>query len=375
MTVRVGVVGCGWWCTAAHLPGIAEHPDATVAAVADPSSDKRAYAAHAFGSNATYETADEMLTAEELEAVVVATPPAHHFEPARAALERGLNVLIEKPMVLSANDARALCRLAEENACELAVGYTWHFSPQVARLRSEIAAGALGEIEHVTSFFGSVARDLYSGNPALLREALGNPTIEPGPDSYADPAIAGGGQVQAQLTHSLALVLHLTGLRATKVAAMVESFELAVDLSDAVSIRFENGAVGALGSSGGMVAGQAEILDCRVLGRKGHALLDVTRGMASIHGGNGCVEALPRLDDAGQAGDGVDNLALYPEKAPVRNLIEMTLGRESNVNPGTLGLHVVEIIEAIYESAREEAVVTLSPAALSPPPKAAAAKP
>ncbi len=57
----------------------------------------------------------------------------------------------------------------------------------------------------------------------------------------------------------------------------------------------------------------------------------------------------------------VDNLALYPEKAPVQNLIDVTLGRAPNVNPGTAGVHVVEVIEAIYASSRQEAVVTLEP--------------
>jgi predicted dehydrogenase len=343
----VGVVGCGWWSTAAHLPGIAEHPTARISAVADPSRENRDYAAQRFGVEAAFDDAERMLDAVELDAVVVATPPAAHFEPARLALERGLNVLVEKPMVLRADHARELVHLAAARNCELSVGYTWHFSPHVAHVKAAIADGALGPVEHVSSFFGSIARALYAGRPERLSEALGNPEVTPGPASYSDPGIAGGGQVQAQLTHSIALALHLTGLRIARVAAFLEAFELGVDVADAVAVVYSNGAVGAFGSTGGMVAGQEEILECRIFGHDGHALLDVTRGTASLHGRDGTVEELAAL---GRAERG-DNLALYPEQAPVRNLIGMTRGLEPNVNPGALGLHVVEVIEAIYEAA------------------------
>jgi len=301
-----------------------------------------------------------MFEAERLDAVVIGTPPAHHFEPAAAALRRGLNVLVEKPMVLRAADARELVRLAEENDCELAVGYTYHFSPHVEELRRAIAGGRIGEVEHVSSFFGSTARDLYRGRPEELREALGNPDVVPGTDTYSDPAVAGGGQVQAQLTHTLALALHLTGLRVDKVAAFLQSFELGVDLADAVSLSFTNGAVGSIDSTGSVVPGQHEMLECRVLGRTGHVLIDLTQGTASIHGPEGDTEKLSRIGADPDEGK-VDNLALYPEKAPVQNLIDVTLGRAPNVNPGTLGLHVVEVIEAIYASSDQEVVATLAP--------------
>jgi predicted dehydrogenase len=162
--------------------------------------------------------------------------------------------------------------------------------------------------------------------------------------------------VQAQLTHSVALALHLTGLRVARVAAFLEGFELGVDVSDAVAVSFAGGAVGAFGSTGGMLAGQEEMLECRLFGHDGHALLDVARGSGSLHGPDGAVEAFPPL---GHAEPG-DNLALYPAQAPVRNLIELTRGQEPNVNPGTLGLHVVEVIEAIYESASTGTAVSVA---------------
>jgi hypothetical protein len=66
---------------------------------------------------------------------------------------------------------------------------------------------------------------------------------------------AGGGQA-TQVTHSAALFL-LTGLRPVSVAALTEPFELAVDLADAIVVRFANGAIGSLGSTGSVLPGQS----------------------------------------------------------------------------------------------------------------------
>lgn len=363
--VKVGVAGCGWWATMAHLPGIVEHPEAELVAVVDPSEAKREEAARRFGAPHAYASVEELLANHELDALVVASSPAHHFEPAAAALARGVNVLVEKPMTVRADEARELVRLARENDCELAVGYTWHFSPHVAELREAIARGRIGRIEHVSSSFASITRDLFRGEPERLREVLGFPSVAPDAATYGDARVSGGGQVQAQLTHNLALVLHLTGLRVRRLAAFLASFELPVDLADSVALEFEGGAVGAIDSAGSLQPGQLESLSCRVLGNEGHVELDVTKGTASIHGPGGKVEELERVA-AGEADrEKVDNLVLYPEKAPVLNLIDLTLGRAENVNPGTLGCHVVEVIDAIYESARWGQVVTLERAAVA----------
>jgi predicted dehydrogenase len=359
-TVRVGVVGCGWWSTAAHLPGIAEHPQAELAAIADPNADNRERAAEAYAPGVSVESAERMFDLVELDAVVVATPAAEHFEPAAAALARGLNVLVEKPMTIDAVSARELVALADTASAELMVGYTWHFSPQVVRARDEISAGRIGRVEHVSSLFASIARDLYRGHPELLREELGYELTGPADSTYSDPRVAGGGQAQSQLTHNLALALHLTGLRPRLVTAVIESFELGVDLADAVALAFEGGAVGSIDSVGSVLPGQQEILQCRVFGTDGHLALDLIQGTGSIHGAAGETEVLTPAAFSPADREKVQNLVRYPEKEPVKNLVDVTLGRAENINPGALGLEVVEVIDAIYESARTGAAVDLA---------------
>ena len=113
---------------------------------------------------------------------------------------------------------------------------------------------------------------------------LGYSVNPPGLNTYADPEIAGGGQGQTQVTHSAALLFLLTGLKPVSVAAMTEPFELAVDLADAVVTRFDNGAIGSLGSTGSVLPGHDEMLEYRIFGERGHILFDVNEGSAVIYG-------------------------------------------------------------------------------------------
>src|SRR4051794_24973506 len=125
---RVGVVGCGWWATHAHLPALAANPDAETVALADPDEANRGAAARAFGVARTFASAEGMFDEVELDACVVAVPHVHHAPVARLALERGLHVLLEKPMTLRPEDGRHLVELARAQGVELVVGYPWHYN-------------------------------------------------------------------------------------------------------------------------------------------------------------------------------------------------------------------------------------------------------
>src|SRR5262249_51223583 len=162
---------------------------------------------------------------------------------ARDVLKRGLALMLEKPMVLRVREARDLVRLASEQRVPLIVGYPWHFIDQHAQLRARIADGALGQLQLTHALFASMVVEYYRANPQAYVDAFKWQVTGPQPNTYSDPAIAGGGQGQLQMTHSAALLLWLTDLRPRHVAAFMENFDVRVDLCDAVSVRFEGGAV------------------------------------------------------------------------------------------------------------------------------------
>src|SRR5437870_2539444 len=95
---RIAVIGSGWWATQAHIPGLLVNPDATLVALCDADPARLQAAASAYGIELTYQDYQLMLEQEQLDAVVIATPHATHYQIACDALAHDLHVLVEKPM-------------------------------------------------------------------------------------------------------------------------------------------------------------------------------------------------------------------------------------------------------------------------------------
>jgi predicted dehydrogenase len=348
---RIGVIGTGWWATYAHLPSLRNYPAADLVAIADPNEAALHRAGDAFGVGQRYDDYRRMLDEETLDGVVVATPHVTHFAIVRDALERGLGVMVEKPMVLRAVEARQLVALAGQRGGPLIVGYPYHFVEQYGRLRDAIAAGRLGQIQLVQVLFASMVLEYYRGNPAAYQAAFAWDVTGPGAATYSDPSVAGGGQGQTQVTHAAALLFWLTGLRPVEVAAAMENFGLQVDLCDALCVRFEGGAIGTLASTGGIPTAQAgnQQLEYRIYGSTGYALLDAMAGTCAIYTDDGAVDRFEAvLPDAG-----------YPKEATARHLVDVLLGRADNRSPGELGMRVVELLDAAYRSAAERRFVRI----------------
>jgi predicted dehydrogenase len=349
MSVRVAVIGCGWWATYAHLPALQSNPRAEIAALVEHDPARLAAAGLEFGVPATYTDPERMLAEVELDAVVIAAPNALHHPLAKLALEAGKHVLVEKPMTIEPADARELTALAGERGVQLLVGYPLHYNAQTLALRAAIASGAIGEIEHVACLYASIVRELYRGDPEPYRDVVfGYPVNPPAARTYADPTVSGGGQGQSQISHAAALLLWLTGLRPRDVFAFSNNFELPVDLVDTLAIRFQGGALGALSSTGSVTPGQEEVVRYEIFGREGHILFDVNQGSASIHR-DGRVELLPAL---------AQDLR-WPIFAPVENLVGVALGEQRNGSPAEVALGAVELISAMYTAARECRAVSL----------------
>lgn len=349
MTARIGVIGTGWWATRAHLPAIAANPDAELIAIADPDETNRSRAAEVFAPPATYDDHRHMLRAERLDGVVVAVPHTRHFEIARDALEAGLHVLVEKPMVLRSDHARELLSMAAEGGREIIVGYPWHYNEQVNRTRDWIASGAIGELLYVHSLFASIVWELYRGDVELVAAEMGYAVNPTGRDTYSDPALSGGGQGVTQITHSGALLLHMTGLEPATVFAHMHNHDLRVDLVDALSVRFEGGCLGTIGSTGSTVRTQEEVLEYRLYGTGGHILFDVMNEGLTMYQADGSITESPRCPPAPA---GRDYSTSYPEEGPLDNLVEV-IGGGPNRSPGRLGARVVAMLEAAYASAAD----------------------
>jgi predicted dehydrogenase len=349
VSVRVAVIGTGWWATRAHLPALLANPDAEAVALVDPDEANLARAAEAFGVERTFSDTETMLAETAIDAAVIAVPHAFHAPVATACLERRAHVLLEKPMTIDPAEAWALVELARRVDRELILGYPWHYNTQVLEVRAAIADGRIGRIEAVTCLFASVVREFYRGQPEPYREVMGYPVNAPRARTFTDTDVSGGGQGQWQVTHAAALLQWLVGLEPTEVAAFTENQDVSMDLVDALSIRFANGAIGTLASTGGAVIKQPEVLEYRIFGTEGHIFFDVYEGTASIRTADGSVEALAILPEE----------LRYPEAAPADNLVAIAAHGATNGSPAELGARTVALVDAMYRSATDGSATTL----------------
>jgi predicted dehydrogenase len=344
------VIGTGWWATYAHLPALLSNPRAEVAAIADTSPERLAQAAEHFGIHRSFADHRAMLDAGDLDGVIVATPHNTHFSIARDVLSLGLPLLLEKPMVLHAREARELVRLADQRGVPLVVGYPYHFVEQHALLRQRISEGALGTLQLTHALFASMVLEYLRANPEAYADTFKWDVTGPQPGTYSEPAIAGGGHGHLQITHSAALLLWLADLRPREVFAFMENCGLALDVCDAISVRFAAGAIGTLAGSGGIPTSQQahSQLELRLYGSEGYALLDPMAGTCSIFYNDGRTEVFEEV-----APD-----LRYPMATTSQHLVDLILdARTVNLSPGEIGARTVELLEAAYRSAAERRIV------------------
>jgi predicted dehydrogenase len=350
---RIGVIGTGWWATYAHLPALLSNPRAEVVAIADPSAERLSQAAEHFGIRRSFADYRAMLDADDLDGVIVATPHNTHFSIASDVLNRGVPLMLEKPMVLHAREARELVRLADQQHVPLIVGYPYHFVDQHAALRERIASGALGTLQLTHALFASMVVEYLRANPQAYADAFKWQVTGPQPTTYSEPSIAGGGHGHLQITHSAALLLWLTDLRPSLVSAFMENCGLAVDVCDAISVRFEGGAIGTLAGTGGVPPQQQahSQLELRLYGSDGYAWLDPMAGACSIFYNDGRIETLDAVPPDGR----------YPMDTTSQHLVEIILDPgTTNRSPGEIGARTVELLEAAYRSAAEARTINVN---------------
>lgn len=148
--IRVGVVGLGYWGpNLVRCFSDLEH--CKVTAVCDQSYDQLLRIKDRFPSVYPVESFDALLDRDMVDAVVIATPTATHFELASKALEHDLHVFVEKPLAKTSDECRKLVDLAASRNRVLFVGHVFLHAAPVVKLRELIVSGELGNINYISS--------------------------------------------------------------------------------------------------------------------------------------------------------------------------------------------------------------------------------
>jgi predicted dehydrogenase len=146
--VRVGVIGCGYWGSKHVRVLHAVHGVDQVVAI-DPDEDRLASLKQSFPGLLIRSSLE--LAVEDVDAVVLATPPATHASLALAAIAAGKGVLVEKPLSTSAEAAKRLVDEAAARSVTLMVGHTFEHNAAVWKLRELVQSEALGRIFYLDS--------------------------------------------------------------------------------------------------------------------------------------------------------------------------------------------------------------------------------
>jgi len=161
----------------------------------------------------------------ELDAVFIITPHVLHFDQASACLEAGVDVLLEKPMVMTAAEAEALIATRDRTGRLLVVAFQGSLSPRVRAASRMIASGEIGALLNVNALVWQDWRALAVGT---WRQ---------------DPALSGGGFLFDTGAHMLNTVCDLAGEDIAQVTAWLEDDGSPVDVRGVVMARLASGAL------------------------------------------------------------------------------------------------------------------------------------
>lgn len=217
--------------------------------------------------NRIYNNYEEMLTKEselpsdeKIDFVTIVTPNFAHFAPAMMALDKGFNVVIEKPMTLTLEEAKELHAKVEETGLTLCLTHTYSGYPMVKQAKQMVSEGKLGAIRKIVV-------EYPQGWLSTLSEREGNAQAA----WRTDPSKTGKSGCMGDIgTHAAHLAEYISGLKITKICADLNIVVpgRAIDDDGNVLLKFDNGANGVLVASQ-IAAGEENALKIRVYGEKG----------------------------------------------------------------------------------------------------------
>ena len=323
--MRVAVIGTGGMARH-HIRGMLQQTDTThISVVCEPNPAAYQAATEVFleaGMSAPPNEPDlEVLLTDyagQLDAVLIVTPHAQHHNQAAACLEAGLDVLLEKPMVMNGDEAVSLIETRDRTGKLLVVAFNGSMSPYVRSAVNILESGKLGEILSISA---TVWQDWKNLTSNTWRQ---------------QPEIAGGGFLFDTGAHMLNTVVDLAGEEFVEVAAWLDNRARDVDILGVVIGRLQSGVLVTLHGCGDTPNGGSDV---RVFG---------TQGMLRTGVWGGFLEAQFAGDPELKVVEVPPSLGTWQQFIAVRN------GVLPNPCPPEVGLRMARLWDAIKASAAED---------------------
>ena len=312
-----------------HLGEILRREDTEVVAICEPSPANFAAASELFDQHGLAIPPNEpdwqrfvATYAGQLDATFIITPHALHHAQATACLEAGLDVLLEKPMVMTAEEATDLIATRDRTGRLLVVAFQGSLSPQVREASRMLRSGQLGEILNINAVTWQDWATLTEGTWRQM------------------PELSGGGFLFDTGAHMLNTVADLAGEDFAQVAAWLEDDGRPVDVRAVVMGRLVSGALVTMNACGSAIPSchsDIRVFTTKAILRTGiwGEVLELQRAGAG------------RLTKVRS----VTGMPVWEQFLNVRD------GRERNPSPPEVGLRMARLWDAIRESAAKGGAV------------------
>lgn len=270
--LRMGMVGGGKDAFIGAVHRIAAFMDGKIELVCgafsiDPEISRQSAEEFFVAADRVYADYEDMITkearlpeGERMDFLTIVTPNFLHFGPAKMALENGFDVVIEKPMTVTLEEAKELKAVVEKTGRTLCLTHTYSGYPMVKQAKAMVKDGHFGKIRKIVV-------EYPQGWLSRLSEREGNA----GAAWRADPKKSGLSLVMGDIgTHAAHLAEYVSGLKITELCADLSTLVKGRVLDDdgSVLLRFDNGAKGVLMASQ-ISAGEENAVRIRIYGEKG----------------------------------------------------------------------------------------------------------
>ena len=346
--IRYALIGCGRIAPNHIGAYLNNHDDLTLCAVCDPIPERMEEILSLLDererkSVRRYADYRDMLEKEHPQLCVVATESGLHAEIGMSVLRAGANVIIEKPIALSMQDARMLIAEAEERGLKLCACHQNRFNKSIQKIRSAVEEKRFGRLLH------GAAHIRWNRGPSYYRQA-----------SWRGTWAQDGGALMNQCIHNIDLLRWMMGDEVTEVMAYTDNLEhdyiQAEDLGMAL-VKFANGAYGIIEGTTNIYPHNLEET-LYLFGQDG----TVKAGGKSVN----IIEEWDFRDGRGdpaiikqQFGENPPNVYGYGHTPLYQDMIEAIRQNRAPYVDGAAGMRALELVLAIYKSAAEHRPVQL----------------
>jgi predicted dehydrogenase len=178
--IRYGIIGFGAFAERTIAPAIQASPNSELVAIQKRSLDLAREKAKLCNVRLAFDSPEALAKNPEVDAVFIVSANSDHAPSALTAARAGKHVLVEKPMALNVNEAKAMIKTCNKNNVKLMVGHMVRFSPLIARMKELINSGSIGKVTFIKSEFLYDGRISHRGWLVDRKVAGGGPVFDIG---------------------------------------------------------------------------------------------------------------------------------------------------------------------------------------------------